>query len=40
MKLALLAKELNHMTCELNDYFEREKQEKSRSELMISLRMT
>jgi signal transduction histidine kinase len=37
-ELALLAKELNHMTCELNDYFEREKnREKSRSELMISL---
>jgi signal transduction histidine kinase len=37
-ELTLLAKELNYMTCELKDYFEREKnREKSRSEMMISV---
>lgn len=37
-ELTLLAKEVNHMTCELNDYFEREKnRERSKTELMMSL---
>lgn len=37
-ELTLLAKELNYMTCELNSYFEREKNlERSKTELMMSV---